>query len=96
MTKHAHIGVSAAVAAIVAFAGSVALAAPAASTCHAWNPTKASRSFTHCIAWTHEAAQRMRAANCAPGPTGDAAMRALCLAMMGERQEAPAASGVAG
>jgi hypothetical protein len=63
-------------------AGSLAVAGqPAPAFCQTGNPTKVGRAVTHCVAWTHEAAARLRAANCEPSIGGGGAMRAQCLAM---------------
>lgn len=60
---------------------STASAATNGSVCQTWNPSKASPAVTHCVTWSHEAAARMRAANCDPAMMSGAAMRAACDAL---------------
>jgi hypothetical protein len=83
MTKFA-VGAAAAVAATLLATAAFAAQGEGGYTCQTWNPTKAGPAVTHCVTWTHEAAARMRAADCDPATMSDAAMRDLCMAMMSE------------
>ena len=49
--------------------------------CHTWNQAKTGRAVTHCVTWTRETADRMRAIGCDPSKMTGEAMRRRCAQM---------------
>jgi hypothetical protein len=85
MTNSKLVAAGVATALFTLLAGSTAMAAHSGSlACRTWTLSKNTPPATRCITWTHEAAVRLRAANCDPSKLDDAAMHAQCVAMMGD------------
>lgn len=81
----------AAAALLVATVGSVALAkGHDGDLCQTWTRFKSGPAVTHCLTWTREAADRMRAAGCDPARMSGSAMRSTCAELMAGREQGAA------